>query len=112
MLIQKIRDQLCFYLSISASGRKFLTVRRVPDHVDESVMLLDGALPFEGRSLEETNRIVFAAHNCSERSRRLEVNRIDRLRCAHDLARASACLGIEHMTKPLTDKELVGVMAF
>ena len=85
--------------SVSSTRRKELSVRRVPHNIDEPLMLLEGPLPLEGRALEVADGAVLAAHDSSEGSRRLEVDRVYGLRVAHDLASARASLGIKNVTE-------------
>lgn len=66
------------------------------------IVFVQGLFPFERRSLEIADRIVLAGDHASERPRRLEIDRVDGLRRAHDLAHARASVGREHVTELLS----------
>jgi hypothetical protein len=85
--------------SIGGTRGESFTIRRVSNHVDEPLVVAQSLLPLEGRALEVTDRVVLGGHHASERPARFEIDRVDRLRCAHDLADTGARVSAKHVAE-------------
>ena len=96
------------HLLVARAGGEQRAIGREAHAVDEARVVLDGLFELERRTLEPVDGHVLAGGHDTERTRRLEVASVERLRVSADFADAASRVPHEHRAEalaPFTDDE-------